>query len=361
MTTLEQAIDQKIGEVRTETLDLSYGELSNLYTDKELVIQPEYQRLFRWTPEQRSRIIESILLELPIPQIFVIENENGVIELIDGLQRVSSVLQFVSPEILQLEPLRLVGCDIIPELNGIFFSDLPLKLKLRLKRSSVRTIVIKRQSSSMLRYEMFKRLNTGGSILAPQEIRNCTARMLSEPGTKFYEFLQTCAASEPFQICIEPLPQSDRNQRGDEELVLRFFAAKNGQDMFAGSVRDWLDDYMEAVLLNKMTFDYEDERKTFTNLFAFLARIMGAGAFVRYRDDSPIGAVAPAYFEAVTMGTLRAMPSIQAVDAGRFRSAIIKAVQSDTFRAYTGPGANSKEKLENRIDTIHSALVALSQ
>ena len=213
----------------------------------------------------------------------------------------------------------------------------------------------------MLRYEMFKRLNTGGSILAPQEIRNCTARMLSEPGTRFYEFLQTCAAFEPFQICIEPLPQSDRSQRGDEELVLRFFAVKNGQDMFAGSVRDWLDDYMEAVLLNKTPFDYDEERKTFEALFVFLAKVMGAGAFTRYRDDSPIGAVAPAYFEAVTMGTLRATASIEAVDAALFRKAIIKAVQSETFRAYTGPGANSKEKLENRIATIHSTLVALAQ
>ncbi len=149
MATIEQAIDKKVGEVRTETLDLSYGEITNLYSNAELVIQPDYQRLFRWSLEQRSRIIESILLELPIPQIFVIENDNGVLELIDGLQRVSSVMQFIDSSILNLEPLTLKGCDLIPELDGNAYSDLSLKLKLRLKRSSVRTIVIKRQSSSM--------------------------------------------------------------------------------------------------------------------------------------------------------------------------------------------------------------------
>jgi uncharacterized protein with ParB-like and HNH nuclease domain len=73
---LEKQIDQKIGEVRTEPLDLSYGEIINLHANKELVIQPEYQRLFRWSAEQKSRLIESILLELPIPQIFVIENQD---------------------------------------------------------------------------------------------------------------------------------------------------------------------------------------------------------------------------------------------------------------------------------------------
>ena len=96
----------------------------------------------------------------------------------------------------------------------------------------------------MLRYEMFKRLNTGGSILASQEIRNCTARMLGEKGVAFYQFLQDCAVRPDFQTCIEPLSQSDRDQKGDEELVLRFFAVKKAQDLFSGSVRDWLDDYM---------------------------------------------------------------------------------------------------------------------
>jgi hypothetical protein len=111
---LGKAIDDRIGEVRTDSVDLSFGEIINLHSNKELIIRPEYQRLFRWSNEQRSRLIESILLELPIPQIFVIENSDGVLELIDGLQRLSSVIQFINPVALPLEPLRLEGCDLIP-------------------------------------------------------------------------------------------------------------------------------------------------------------------------------------------------------------------------------------------------------
>ncbi|MGG2343670.1 DUF262 domain-containing protein, partial [Aeromonas veronii] len=81
------------------------------------VIQPEYQRLFRWSQEQRSRLVESILLELPIPPIFLIENDNGVLELIDGLQRTSSVIQFIEASQINLDPLVLDGCDLINELN----------------------------------------------------------------------------------------------------------------------------------------------------------------------------------------------------------------------------------------------------
>lgn len=88
-------VDIESKEIRTEAVDFSFGEILNLHKDNEIVIQPEYQRLFRWTNEQRSRLIESILLRLPIPPIFLIESESGVLELIDGLQRTSSVLQFL--------------------------------------------------------------------------------------------------------------------------------------------------------------------------------------------------------------------------------------------------------------------------
>lgn len=359
MSVIEINIDEKIGEVRTEALDLSFGEITNLHSTKEILIQPEYQRLFRWTTDQRSRLIESILLELPIPQIFLIENDNGVLELIDGLQRVCSVIQFIQPEALELEPLRLQGCDIITNLNGYTFAELTLKLKLRIKRSSVRAIVIKRQSKSLLRYEMFKRLNTGGAILAPQEIRNCTARMVGQRGVTFYKFLQDLANHESFKTCIDPLPQSEKDQKGDEELVLRFFAAKNARDVFPGSVRDWLDTYMENVLLEKTPFEYDRESATFIALFDYLATIFQDGAFVRYRGNVAVGGLAPAYFEAITIGVLNTLDQVRAIPPDRIKQTVITTVQSQAFRDVTGPGANSKEKLGTRITVIENALKGL--
>jgi hypothetical protein len=359
MSDISAAIDKKIGEVRAEALDLSFGEIVNLHSDEELIIQPEYQRLFRWSNEQRSRLIESIILELPIPQVFVIENEDGVLELIDGLQRVSSVIQFIDSKKLGIEPLLLEGCDIIKELNGCKFEDLPLSLRLRIKRSSVRTIVIKRQSKSFLRYEMFKRLNTGGANLSFQEIRNCSARMLGDDGIKFYTFLQEKASTEFFKLCTETISQSDLDKKGDEELVLRFFAVKNAQDLFKGNIRDWLDAYMEAVLLKSVEFKYDEESKIFDRLFEYFATVLGNGSFVKYRGETPVGALAPAYFEAITMGTLRILYKVQQVDKDDVKNTIISVVQSDDFRSFTGPGANSREKLEGRIQIVKSNLEAL--
>lgn len=355
---LEEQIDQKIGEVRTESIDLSFGEIANMRKAKELIIQPEYQRLFRWSAEQRSRLVESILLELPIPQIFVIENADGVFELIDGLQRVSSVLQFIEPTTIDLPALSLEGCDIISDLNGKAFNDMPLSLKLRLKRSTVRTIVIKRQSKSFLRYEMFKRLNTGGALLSPQEIRNCSSRMLGDEGIKFYALLQELADHPSFKATTQTLAQQDVEQKANEELVLRFFAAKNARAAFRGSVRDWLDDYMEGILLGKVAFDSAAEKKCFCTLFDAVESKLGESAFVKFRGTNPVGGLAPAYFEAIAIGGWVAFGDLQAKPAANIRKAVTDVIQTDDFREVTGPGANNKTKLEKRIQLAANAISA---
>ena len=365
---IEEAIDKKIGEVRTDAVDFSFGELISLYNSKEFFISPDFQRFFRWSHEQRSRLIESILLELPIPQIFVIENEDGIYELIDGLQRLSSVIQFVQPELLEPpqdrpapEALRLIGCDLIEELNGKTFSDLPTTLRLRIKRSPVRAVVIKRQSTSKLRYAMFKRLNTGGAELSEQEIRNCTSRMVGPEGVKFYDFLRDCSRVESFITCTSTLSDSVRDQRGDEELVLRFLALKNGRDLFKGSVRDWLDDYMEDAIFQRRPFDYEEEKRGFVRLFDYIAYVMCEDAFVRFRGPKPVGGLAPAHFEAVTIGTWNVLDRIQGVEPARVKEKVIQTVQGETFRGFVGPGSNALPKFNGRIATIENALSELVQ
>jgi hypothetical protein len=353
---LEQRIDAQIGEVRTDSLDLTFGEIANMRKSNELVIQPEYQRLFRWSNEQRSRLIESILLELPIPQIFVIENSDGVFELIDGLQRISSVLQFIEPSTLDLDPLELEGCDLIDALNKVKFEDLPLSLKLRVKRSTVRTIVIKRQSKSFLRYEMFKRLNTGGSLLSPQEIRNCSSRMLGDDGVGFYTYIQELANLPAFKNTTQTLSAQDLEQKANEELVLRFFATKNARQNFRGSVRDWLDDYMEGILLGAIDFNQDAERAAFTDVFSTIDAKLGETAFVKFREGRAVGGLAPAYFEAVAGGSIESLAALKELTPDMARNAITEVVQGDSFREVTGPGANSKAKLETRIKLCADAI-----
>ena len=222
-------------EIRTTAVDFSFGELLNLHRDEEIVIRPEYQRLFRWTNEQRSRLIESIIMGLPIPPIFLIENDNGVLELIDGLQRISSVIQFLDHDAIEQPELILAGCDFIKDLNGKTLNTLDTVTRLKIKRTPIRATIINESGDAFVKYELFKRLNTGGSQLSAQEIRNCSSRMI-DGGANFYEILQSLAQSADFYSAILRLPASMVEQRANEELVLRFFALVNSLDSFKGNI-----------------------------------------------------------------------------------------------------------------------------
>ncbi|QVJ01433.1 DUF262 domain-containing protein [Nocardiopsis eucommiae] len=163
---LIDSVDRSVSSVRTRQLDISFNELADMYDSGELIIAPEYQRLFRWTPGAQSRFIETLILELPVPPIFLMETEENVYELIDGLQRISSYLNFrgllknadSSGSLLTLE-----DCDIVKELNGHTYKTLPVSLSRRLKRNFIRAEVLRKENSHRLRYYMFKRLNSGGS------------------------------------------------------------------------------------------------------------------------------------------------------------------------------------------------------
>lgn len=348
-----ESIESK--EIRTEAVDFSFGELLNLHRDKEIVIQPEYQRLFRWSNEQRSRLIESILLRLPIPPIFLIENEWGGLELIDGLQRTSSVLQFLDHEVIGQPELILEGCDILRDINGMKFSDFNTSVRLGLKRTPIRAVIIKKSGDGYVKYEMFKRLNTGGSLLSSQEIRNCSSRMV-DGGVEFYAIIQSLASNADFKLAISRLPEPDIEQRADEELVLRFFAVRSYRDEFRGNVREWLDNFMEGILFKRIEMfkDIED----FSEFFAFVANKFGDTAFSRSRDGQAFGRLAPAYFEAVVGALANELDKISDRDSAELKQKLSDVFETGEFKAASGPGANSKGKMETRIDLVKQAILS---
>lgn len=363
MGDLIEAIDTAAADVRFESLDFTVGEVLNLHSSGELLIQPEFQRLFRWDLEQRSRLVESLLLGLPIPQIVLFQNDKGVLELIDGLQRLSSLIHFIDFKLLtnkdpdeNKSPLRLVGCDIANDLNGQSYDDFPAVLQLELKRKAIRAVIIRRTNLEYLRYEMFKRLNSGGSPAEYQEVRNAQVRILGESGIEFLSFLSKCTEDANFGETTVTISDTSKERGGLQELVLRYFACKNYLDQYKGSVVDWLDDYIEAILVRKeVTFDYDSELQQLADLFGELRTRLGAGAFVKYREGRPIGGLAPAYFEAVTMGVMASYAAFKALDAAEATKRLAAVVESPDFRAVTGPGANSLPKLRRRIELIRDA------
>lgn len=339
-------------EIRTTAVDFSFGELLNLHNEKEIVIRPEYQRLFRWTLEQRSRLIESIILGLPIPPIFLIEGSNGVLELIDGLQRTSSVLQFLDHSAINEPELVLVGCDILPALNGLRFQDIPLAVRLKVKRSPIRATIINKSGDAFVKYEMFKRLNTGGALLSAQEIRNCSSRMV-DGGDLFYDAIQEMARQPAFVNATSRLPDSFKEKRGDEELVLRFFAVTTYREKYKGNIEDWLNGYMEDVLFKRIPFDLNEQRKHFEEVFSLIHKKAKDEAFTRFNEaDRPTGRLAPAYFEATVCAFSDNLRAVRKLSPEEVMTRLRSAFSDDAFLAATGPGANTIPKLEARIAVV---------
>ncbi len=359
---LIQHVDGTINRVRTRAVDISFNELFDMYKSNELVINPDFQRLFRWPESKQAQLIESLILELPIPPIYVIETPDGTYELIDGLQRISSYLHFrgMHPK----EPgkerfLTLCDCDVLPMLNGLTYNDLPQAIQIKLKRHFIRMEVLRRESEKKLRYYMFKRLNTGGELLSPQEVRNCTIRLLDNT---FNAFLKELAATPDYVACMTQLTDEKREQMYMEEYVLRFIALKNNRAAYVKEIGEFLTEYMESVSdpdRKGAPFPYEKERQTFVDTFRVLNQTLGEEAFSGLnKRGTPMGYFSALHFEALTIGIQKHLSAWSSNDKTRrstMKAAIRELKRSSEFQKLTkGGGKNYAAALKQRINAVES-------
>ncbi len=363
-------IDDQIKRIHTNSLDISFNELLDMFKQKELNIRPEFQRLFLWSTGAQSRFIESLLLEMPVPPIYVLEEDDGKYVLIDGLQRISSYLHLrgeleadhLDPKIKLGDKLTLSECDVVPALNGMTFDSLSTALQIRLKRAFVRVEVVRKGSDTNLKYHMFKRLNVGGTLLSEQQIRNCTVRLLD---SKFADFVVNLSEFEPFKRCIGIITDEQQLSAFDQELVLRFFAIKNSIGTFRHDVSDFLTTYMEAVTRGQIAFDYNQQRKDFEEVFSLLAETLGDRVFgqVELKTKQIRRGFSVYHFEGVVGGMSAVMDLLRPSDADwrvQFKTAIENVKTNDQFLAVTtGGGRNSAGTLKLRVQCVESALRAI--
>lgn len=367
--TLISEIAAVVKNASTHSLDMSFNELLDMHDSGELNIAPDYQRLFRWSEGQRSRFVESLILEMPLPPIFVIEENDGTYLLIDGLQRISSYLHLrgklsaphLDPPVLVDEMLRLSDCDIVPSLNGITFAELPTALQIRLKRAFIRVEVVRKGTDPHFKYHMFKRLNTGGELLSTQQLRNCTIRMLD---ASFPNFIIKMSEVDSFRECTRALTQERRLSAFDQELVLRFLALKNRRDKFKHEVSDFLTEYMEDVAdpQRKETFDQASEEGIFRKTFEALRLTLGEYAFAfanRARTDLSSG-FSIYHFEAIAIGLQSIISKLDLDEASIQRlNQVLREIKLDPgfIEITTGGGKNSPGPMNQRIGFVEKRLL----
>lgn len=369
--TLREIIDQKAVMAKTKRLDLSFNELLDMYKDQELEIQPAFQRIFVWDLVKQSQFIESLLLELPVPPIYVVEEEEGHYVLVDGLQRLSTYLHFrgvlnnAPKGITPPNTFALEGCDIAEELNDKEWKDLDTALQIRLKRATVSVQVIRKESDPGLKFHMFKRLNDGGTPVSPQQVRNCVIRML-EHGQRVMEFVDRLSKTTDYvACCVDALTQEQRNDQFDQELVLRFFALKNNRNLFKHDVGPFIDTFTESIARAEPAtapFDFVEEEKVFLKTFQTLAASTGEFSFTfPNKTGTELSRGFSAYhFEGVTLGLQASLGRLNPTDGQQMQNlqlALKAARLSQEFRdVSSGGGRNSPGPLSKRIEIIEKAV-----
>jgi uncharacterized protein with ParB-like and HNH nuclease domain len=335
-------IENQRNSLSTDRLDMSFGEIISMYERDEIIIDPDFQRLFRWDSEQQTRFVESILLGIPIPPIFVAENNQGKWELVDGLQRTSTILSFFG--ILRTLPEKndwiLLEGERIPSLEGFSIKNLPSRLKLNIKRATCRIEIIRWNSNYDLRFELFSRLNTGGTPLTPQEIRNCIYRGIS---AKFNDFLKKLANSASFKKLISLSPQQEE-QLYNEELILRFFSLYKNSSNITVSIAQHMSNYMRDVVNNKQ-YDYASHERIFNDVIDVL-KPHGPKIF-RHSN----GQFATALYDTIMIGVAENISRYNGVDSfERIKAKVFEVKKDGTLIKFTRQGGNNQQKrIKNRL------------
>jgi hypothetical protein len=371
---LEQAVSDERKRLSSDRLDISFGELINLYKNDELIIRPEYQRLFRWSETQKTALIESILLSIPIPPIFVAEDKNGVWELVDGLQRVSTFISFfgelkgdgweinyqeedvnssveegeeieegngeVTEEEKTLNKWTLQEGGLVNSLQGFNVDTLPTYLKINLKRAVCRVEILRGESSTSMKYELFKRLNSGGSKLTPQEIRNAIYRGINP---RLNELLLKISQNEVFKTLTQ-LTRGKLNELYDQELVLRFFAFYKNAENVNENMEKFLNKFMENTVSNT-DFDYNNYESLIIRVLELINQI-GDDKIFRNRNASNL--FVPAYFEGILIGVAQNIDKY-AEDIELLKSKITQLKSDTDFKRYSGTASNSRSRIRNRL------------
>jgi len=355
---LQTQIDENRRTIRTDGYPISIGELVSMYENGDIDVHPEFQRFFRWSAEKKSRFVESILIGIPIPSVFFYQRPDGILDVVDGTQRLSTIFEFVG--VLRGEngalvpPLRLVSGTYLTDLEGKtwVYSDIDSKdssftdeQRRLFRREKIDVKFILRESDETAKYELFQRINTGGETLSDQEVRNCLLVMRNPDA---FRYIKRLAALPAFQ---ETISLSERliAEQYDLELVLRFLTLASGSvhvikrlDDFSSFLTDRMTEYFSAN--NGLNRDEDLFRWVFETLHSSLED----NAFRKFdvQKDRFVGSFLISAFEAISLGLAQ---NYQALKGRDLKAGLEQSVKrlwaNEDFRSAGGSGISTSSRL----------------
>lgn len=287
MTNLKHNLDElqqiaKERTVKTQTIEYDLETLVKKIKKNVIKLNPEYQRKHRWDDETSSKLIESLILNIPIPFIYIsqdvdvddeIDSESSRFSVIDGQQRLTAIYNFFENK------YQLQGLEVLDKLNGAFHKNLPPFLMRRLEERSIRCLRIDSTLDPQVKYDIFERLNSGSVKLESQELRNATCR------GPFKDLVKKLSKKENFISACKLTPDSSRVKKmEDEELVLRFFAInyQEGYKDYKGKFKNFLTSKMNSF--NKLPIKKLEEMEVlFNDTFNSIEASKIEHPFTKYR------------------------------------------------------------------------------
>lgn len=330
--TSEYPVEVIVSKFQTNLLD----------TDKAELFIPDYQREYIWPPNKASEFIESIILDLPIPYVYVAVvnggEDDGRLEIVDGSQRIRTLVKFLNND------LELEGLKLLPKLNTAKFKDLPFGRQLRFKRKSIRWIELVNISEDDRR-ELFRRINTGGKSLESMEVR-----FGSQDGP-LLDLINEIANDSKFkELC--PISSSKEKIKQRQEMVLRFFAYRLDFDSYKKEVAVFLNEFMDKVNSGKIPFNADEYKALFYQMLHYVEVNFAPLYFKKSEKNNDVAKIR---FEAISIGT-----SLALAETSEMHCRDITWLTSSTFSNLTRSDAsNSRPKLIDRTYFVKNKILGL--
>lgn len=318
---LSEEIEKAQRAVRTDAYQMSIGEIIGMYASGEIIIDPDFQRLFRWDISQKSKLIESLLLGIPIPSIFVFEKEDGRWELVDGLQRLSTILKFMgllrdstgdlqTPSVLESikylsslhnavwEPSDRIADVPIFEQNPIDRSQ-----QLSIRRCRLGVEILKRPSDEQTKFDLFQRLNAGGTAANAQELRNCIMLMVNGD---FFRVVKSAAEQHAFKT-VTSVSEDQLEKQRHMEMAVRFLVHACVPYDGRLDVEEYID---EGIVTLAQAGESADAGSLIARTFELLNEAIGKNALRRFEKGSYIGKIGFVGLEGIAVGVAKNIDAI---------------------------------------------------
>lgn len=331
--------------VVTQPVDLSVQTLIEQWGDKALIL-PDIQREYVWDNGKASRLIESLVLNIPIPALYFAENQDAKYEIIDGHQRVRSIVRYMNNE------FSLSGMAVLREYKGLRFHQLPEREQRFLRMRTLRTILISIDSHPNMRFEIYERLNTGAILLNAQELRNSIYR------GRFNNLLHELAKASAFRELIGT--KMPRRRMVDEELILRFFSLHFELDQYRTPLKRFLNEFMRKYK-EASDSDILQFRSIFEKTVTTVHQLFGKAAFrITDTDGNTIEPIVNrALFDAQMLASVWTTSSLEYVDFVSVKRELSRLFGDESFldaiQRATGDRARTLKRLRETVNALTRA------